>query len=268
MRNGRAKEWRMKASYEELRVRCIGGSGDEKRCDTDEIVIGFFQYGCVASLVDSFGRSVLSPTIHSHAHTSIANKHPSTAADTHLKMATAHHTEPWSPTITNYLLEVDHGALEQEYYGPFNTMLTHVFPFAEHYTVVPQSYPNPREAVGYLIEFMLLVNNKIVGGAEIKRESDIDDDNARRAAHQQVLNRFRTMHDLVRVPVLVLISAIGRHCRVYRYTRATRRAVPALTAGLARDQWDIDLTTPQGRWRLDEVFIEIKHNAHTTMQPD
>ncbi|KAK3837958.1 MAG: hypothetical protein JOS17DRAFT_732281 [Linnemannia elongata] len=96
--------------------------------------------------------------------------------------------EPWPLAITNYLLEVDPVALEQEYYGPFNTMLTYVFPFAEHYAVAPQSYPNRREAADYLIEFMLLVNNRVVGGVEIKRESDIDDDNAR----QQPTNRCST----------------------------------------------------------------------------
>ncbi|KAF9090090.1 hypothetical protein BGX29_011680 [Mortierella sp. GBA35] len=114
------------------------------------------------------------------------------ATNTSLEMVMAYDGEPWPIAITNYLLEVDPAALEQEYYGPFNTMLTHVFPFAEHYAVAPQSHPNRREAVDYLIEFMLLVNNRVVGGVKIRRESDIDDDNARRAAHQQVLDRFQS----------------------------------------------------------------------------
>lgn len=71
-------------------------------------------------------------------------------------MVMAYDGEPWPIAITNYLHGVDPAALEQEYYGLFNMMLTHVFPFAEHYAVAPQSHPNRRGAVDYLIEFMLL----------------------------------------------------------------------------------------------------------------
>ncbi|KAK3809700.1 MAG: hypothetical protein JOS17DRAFT_764874 [Linnemannia elongata] len=87
------------------------------------------------------------------------------AANTPLEMVMAYDGEPWPLAITNYLLEVDPVALEQEYYGPFNTMLKYVFPFAEHYAVAPQSYPNRREAADYLIEFMLLVNNRLLAAS-------------------------------------------------------------------------------------------------------
>ncbi|KAF9121163.1 hypothetical protein BGW39_010788 [Mortierella sp. 14UC] len=144
------------------------------------------------------------------------------AANTPLEMVMAHDGEPWPIAITDYLLRVDPVALEQEYYGPFNTILTHVFPFAEHYAVAPQSRPIYREAVDYLIRFMLMVNKKVVvGGVEIRRESDIDDDKRRKDAHKQVVDRFRTMHDSIVVPVIVIVSAIGRRCRVYRYTHRT-----------------------------------------------
>ncbi|KAF9536622.1 hypothetical protein EC957_010306 [Mortierella hygrophila] len=76
------------------------------------------------------------------------------ATNTPLEMA--YSGEPWPIAITNYLLEVDPAALEQEYYGPFNTMLTLVFPFAEHYAVTPQSHPNRREAVDYLIQTSMM----------------------------------------------------------------------------------------------------------------
>ncbi|KAF8948792.1 hypothetical protein BGZ46_005297 [Entomortierella lignicola] len=109
-----------------------------------------------------------------------------------------HNDKPWPIGMTNYLLGVEYGALDQEYYAPFNIILTHVFPFAEHYAVAPQTYPNHREAVDYLIEFLLLANNNVVGGVEIKRESDIDEEDGRRGAHKQVLDRFRTMHDSIR----------------------------------------------------------------------
>src|SRR5689334_20973551 len=133
-------------------------------------------------------------------------------ANTLLEMVMAHDGEPWPLAITNYLLPVDHGALDQEYYGPFNTTLTHVFPFSDNYTVAPQTYPNRRGGADYLIELLELSGNQVVGGVEVKRESDIGDEHSRRASHSQALDRFRSMHGLVQVPVIVMVSAIGRHC--------------------------------------------------------
>ncbi|KAF9425148.1 hypothetical protein BGZ76_003402, partial [Entomortierella beljakovae] len=69
-------------------------------------------------------------------------------------------------------------------------LLTNVFPFTEHYAVAPQTHPNRREAGDYLIELLLLANNNIVGVVEIKRESDINEEDGRRGAHKQVLDRF------------------------------------------------------------------------------
>lgn len=176
-------------------------------------------------------------------------------------MDTINDDEPWSPTITRLLLNVDYGALEQEYYGPFNTLLTNVFPFNEHYIVAPQAHPNHRDAVDFLIEFMLLVDNIVVGGFEIKRELDIDNDAGRLNAHQQVLDRFRTMHGFLQLPVFIMVSAIGKHCRVYRYTRETRISVPSFADPHDKSQWSIDLSTIHGRRQLNTVFNEIKQNA-------
>lgn len=174
----------------------------------------------------------------------------------------AQNNEPWPIEMTNVLLEVNpQEALEQEYYGPYNLILNRVFTFEQHYLVSPQTHPNRREAVDYLIEFLLVINNRIVGGIEIKRESDLEESYTRQAAHRQVLDRFRSMHDSIRVPVLVIISAIGKFCRVYRYTPATRTSVPAITTHYGKEDWNIDLSTLQGRQQLNTVFNEIKTNA-------
>ncbi|KAF9102727.1 hypothetical protein BGX27_010872 [Mortierella sp. AM989] len=178
----------------------------------------------------------------------------------------ARNEEPWPIELTNYLLGVEYGALDQEYYAPFNALLNNVFPFAEHFAVAPQTYPNPREPGDYLIELLLLANDNVVGGVQIKRESDIDQEIERRAAHKQVLDRFRTMHHLIHVPAVVMVSAFGRYCRVYRHTLATRTAVPAMTASIERDQWDIDLSRPQGRHQLNAAFNEIKAHARAIIQ--
>ncbi|KAF9168244.1 hypothetical protein DFQ26_000073 [Actinomortierella ambigua] len=175
--------------------------------------------------------------------------------------------EPWPLEMTNYLLSVEYEALELEYYGPFNVILTHVFPFAEHYVVAPQAHPNRRDTVDYnqRVKYLILgPNHKAVGGVVINRASDIDDA-GRRDAHRQALDSFRTLHDSVRVPVMVLISAIGRHCRVYRYTRASRVAVPAMGDSISREQWSIDLSTPQGRQQLNAAFNEIKANTQADL---
>ncbi|KAG0329142.1 hypothetical protein BGZ99_003293 [Dissophora globulifera] len=161
---------------------------------------------------------------------------------------------------TDFLLAVDHQvAPGQEYYGPYNVILNHVFTFEEHYVVNPQPYPILQQAVDYPLEFLVMtLNSRVVMGVEIKRENDLVDKPSRRLAHTQVLDRFYMMRESLQIPVFVIVSVFGRYCRIYRYTQATRTAVPDFMSSCNEVDWDIDLATLQGRRRLNDVFDEVK----------
>ncbi|KAF9197163.1 hypothetical protein BGZ49_002559 [Haplosporangium sp. Z 27] len=100
--------------------------------------------------------------------------------------------EPWDIQATNLLLNVDHeNALEQGYYGPYNIVLNLVFPFHEHYMDAPQTLPPLKEAVDYLFEYLILINNRTVMGMEIKREMDFNYLHKRTEADRQIIDDFK-----------------------------------------------------------------------------
>ncbi|KAF8950237.1 Protein Tob2 [Entomortierella lignicola] len=172
--------------------------------------------------------------------------------------------EPWDIQATNLLLDVDHeNALEQAYYGPYNTILNLVFPFHEHYMVAPQKISSFKEAVDYLIEYLVLINNRAVMGMEIKRGVDFNYPHKRIEADRQVRDCFYTMRNDINIPIFIMVSAFGRRCCVYRYTRGATRQLSATTpllvpGGPSMEQWNIDLSTIEGRVALGNVFNEVK----------
>ncbi|KXN68562.1 hypothetical protein CONCODRAFT_9157 [Conidiobolus coronatus NRRL 28638] len=173
--------------------------------------------------------------------------------------------EPWPISMTTVLLRANHTvAREQEYYGPYNTILTHVFRWGDGYMVSPQTHPNHPDSIDYLIEYIVMdQQGRVVGAIEIKREFGSQDDSFRRNAHIQIIVRFRSMENIIMVPTFVIISAIGRVCRVYQYTREGRIFNPPPNATINMGEWGIDISTLNGRLRLNNAFNVIKQNAQT-----
>ncbi|KAF8926061.1 hypothetical protein EDD21DRAFT_369957 [Dissophora ornata] len=172
----------------------------------------------------------------------------------------------WHPFLTELQQAIDPDADGQDYYGFYNALLTIAFPFDQRYIVAPQTYPNTqteRTPFDNLINYYVQFGKYIVLGVEVKPSNVFSYPSWIASAQEQVYARFRTMRATIRnaqLPTFVIISAIGFKCRVYTYTLATNQVEPPKLPS-TQDQWDIDITTDQGRVRLAAVFRGIRERS-------
>ncbi|KAF9163132.1 hypothetical protein BGX21_003275 [Mortierella sp. AD011] len=166
--------------------------------------------------------------------------------------------EPWIPLATEVLLTIPTNSVEQAYYGPYNLLLTDSFPGQAGYIVSPQTNPNSREAIDFLLEYVVIINRIPVMVVEVKRENTLQFEHARVNADLQVRDRFESMRNEHRLSETVGISIFGRFCRVYRYNRATQQITANGGDDLNQAHWNIDLHTHQGRMELAAVFEHVR----------
>ncbi|KAF8965168.1 hypothetical protein BGZ46_000643 [Entomortierella lignicola] len=138
----------------------------------------------------------------------------------------------------------------------------------------PQMYPieETRLASDFAIEYE--VGYQTSGGVdtpvmllEIKRATDLYYIGTRISADNQARARFQVMRSNLRVPTLIIISAIGSMCCVYRFDTATGQVEPPrimptnprIIEDLApTERWDIDISTLAGRVELNNWFDSVK----------
>ncbi|KAF9185466.1 hypothetical protein BGZ49_004286 [Haplosporangium sp. Z 27] len=179
--------------------------------------------------------------------------------------------EPWPISRTNRLPAIDPTAKEKFYHGPYNMILLSVFNEPQ-YEISPQVLPlESRTAIDYVLEYLVQVQDGIpVLGLEIKRASDLNFNERRCTADEQIHDRFKELAPLIRTPRFYMISAIGTQCCIYTYERGangitiTPPAIHPINCGIVEDlapaaRWDIDLCTLAGRNRLNEYFIDIRN---------
>ncbi|KFH61722.1 hypothetical protein MVEG_12438 [Podila verticillata NRRL 6337] len=187
--------------------------------------------------------------------------------------------EPWNTRINRKFARIVAGSQEKEYYTPYDALLHEVFPINEGYFVSPQVYPlKDRKSVDFGVEYEIGFENPGDDNAvdtpvmllEIKKSTHIIDDSTRREADSQVRERFTAMRGSLKVPTLIVISALGTRCCIYRYTWATGVVVPPMiipqnprySEDLApQEWWNIDIATLDGRLQLNRVFDEVKAMA-------
>jgi hypothetical protein len=188
--------------------------------------------------------------------------------------------EPWNPRINRKFARIVPGSQEKEYYTPYDALLHEVFRIDEGYFVSPQVYPlRSPESVDFGVEYEIgfenpnADNNAIdtpVMLLEIKKSTHFMRASGRQEADSQARERFTAMRGSLRVPTLIVISALGTKCCVYRYTWATGVVVPSMnyaqddrySEDLApQEWWNIDIATLEGRLELNRVFDEVKAMA-------
>ena len=156
---------------------------------------------------------------------------------------------------------------ESKYYGPYNTLLTDLFPKVEHYMVVPQ-YKRPRrpESVDFTTIFLIQRQEQPVFFLEVKAAGHIHNDSDRAAADQQMRERVYALRNDIEIPILYGASAIGTKLCVYKYTKDSRKLEPELILGdtkividtAPRERWDVDLLTDEGERKFRDVIGDVK----------
>ena len=156
---------------------------------------------------------------------------------------------------------------ESEYYGPYCGLLHYLFPREEHYMVVPQ-YKRPTEltSIEFTTIFLIQRRKDPVFFLEIKAAGHIHRGSSRAAADKQMRERVNNLCDVVKIPVLYGVSAIGTKLCFYKYTKDTGRLEPELIPGhtkfvvdtAPRDRWEFDVLTAEGERKVREVIGDVK----------
>jgi len=170
---------------------------------------------------------------------------------------------PWGATILEQFELINRYTTdESEYYGPYITLLTDMFPHIEHYQVAPQfKGPVTPGSVDFTVIYVVMKRKVPVLFIEVKPYVHLHEIGTRGKADNQMRERFR---DLVGpnlpVPKLYGISAMGTCFSVYEYTKETSRLTPPM---IARDPDIINDVAPQARWNYEllEPVGEVKFRS-------
>ncbi|KAF8461281.1 hypothetical protein BDZ91DRAFT_737655 [Kalaharituber pfeilii] len=158
---------------------------------------------------------------------------------------------------------------ESRYYGPYNGLLSDLFPKQEHYMVVPQ-YKRLTQLTSVDVDFttIFLVQQREhpVFFLEIKAAGHIHRTSSRAAADNQMREMVGNLCDDVKIPILYGVSAIGTKLCFYKYTKDTGKLEPALIPGhtkvvvdtAPRDRWEFDVLTHEGEQKLRDVIGDVK----------
>jgi hypothetical protein len=166
--------------------------------------------------------------------------------------------------------------LESRYYGPYDRLFNYaVIEGSFTLFLAPQSAPDqtsPRDAVDFVV-FMVVLNQeqKPVLIAEIKDDKWANEPDKRQRADAQMRQRFDQMLPNCAIPHLYGLSLLGTSLRVYRGDKATRVVTPhfigrpdmdrTLPPDFLEGQWDLDILSPDGLKKMQEIVAYIKAEA-------
>ena len=175
----------------------------------------------------------------------------------------------WADTIREQFDLVDRFTTDEtEYYGPYNTLLTDIFPHAEYFQIIPQ-YKGPVTpgSIDFTTIYIVRKRKCPVFFIEIKPFPHLDDISTREKADQQMRDRFVNIigRNLV-IPKLYGISAMGTRFSVYVYNKETNVLLPPSIARDAMyvtdvapaDRWNHELLEDDGEQKMREFVSEVK----------
>jgi hypothetical protein len=158
---------------------------------------------------------------------------------------------PLPETILDQFRSVNRSTTdESEYYGPYTSLLTDLFPHSEKFQVVPQLRgPTNPDDTGFTIIFVVMKRKVPVFLVEIKPHVHLQSYGRRSNAAEQTRNRFLEL-DIYNSPIPKLygVSAMGTCLCIYEYTKATNTLLPPRTIP---DPMVVNDIAPRERWKYD-----------------
>jgi len=174
---------------------------------------------------------------------------------------------PWPPKIIRSFEIAEPGGVKDEsrFYGPYNTLLTYLFPFEQDFTVIPQ-YKRPQQSrsVDFTTIFIVSRDEHPVFFMEIKPSSHIEWISTRADADKQMRERIKTIFDSVKIDTLYG-SALGTGLCVYKTQRESGDIEPQeivenprrVTDNAPLERWNINLLDAEGERRVREIVAHI-----------
>ena len=181
-----------------------------------------------------------------------------------------HYMAAWSNNVINQFKAVPDNPWENDFYAPYNKLLSILFPADSQYTVAPQANPynNSKESVDFIIEFHVLYNDVPVFVVEVKAPSVFVYPSTREEADVQIRSHLRDLVGQCPLSKLHGVSAIGTKLCFYSAHQTQNSlaiklqripADPQLTTDMApQSRWDVDVLEDGGVVHLREVVDAIK----------
>lgn len=167
----------------------------------------------------------------------------------------------------------DTETIENRFYGLYDDILTECFPrdqfslFPQYAT--PQMRPRSAESIDFMITYVVEANDSPIFFIEVKPPTHLPSASARKAAQNQVIDRFGDIGHLVKIPNLCGISAIGRNLAYYKWNKATGEVIPEIQPDsnvLFKDTapiefWDTNVMQQDGYEKFMAAVNEAKASA-------
>ncbi|KAG0138275.1 hypothetical protein HOY82DRAFT_596506 [Tuber indicum] len=141
---------------------------------------------------------------------------------------------------------------ESQFYGPYNALLSFLFPHKEMYMVVPP-YKCPAQlgSVDLVTMFIVRHNQHAVFFLKVKSSGSLNDISSRKEADLQMREQFEHLFEDVKIETLY-----GRSGRLSPTVIPTSGEFVTDTAPI--DRWSVDILTPAGEEQLRQVAQHIK----------
>ena len=127
----------------------------------------------------------------------------------------------WSDGVVEQFEIVDLYTTEEsdfKFYGPFNSLLSELFPISEHYMVSPQ-FKRVDGSLDFTVRFIVRRRRVPVFFIEVKTLRSLKELSTRGGADDQIRQRFREFASGVSTPTLYGLSALALS---FAFTRTTR----------------------------------------------
>jgi len=175
---------------------------------------------------------------------------------------------PWPDAIIEQFELIDCLEDETEYYGPYNTLLNNLFPYTEHFQVVPQYKGSITPgSIDFTTTYVVRKQKCPVFFIEMNPFTHLDRLFTREKADAQMRAKFFALIDrnLV-IPKLYGVSAIGTRLAIYEYLKESNQLTPPTISRDPKymidvapaDRWTHELLEPAGEAKLKELVASIK----------
>ncbi|KAH8992511.1 hypothetical protein EDB92DRAFT_1797158 [Lactarius akahatsu] len=167
--------------------------------------------------------------------------------------------------------------LESRYYGPYDRLFNYALvegSFTFYLTLL--TAPDETSARD-VVDFMVVLNQeqKPVLFAEIKDDRWANEPYTRQRADTQMRQLYKQMLPNSAIPHLYGLSLLGTSLRVYRGDKVTGTITPHFVGRPHADrifppdflggQWDLDILSPDGLKKMQEIVTYIKEEATNVM---
>jgi hypothetical protein len=177
----------------------------------------------------------------------------------------------WAPTILEQFEIADRYSTDiNEYCGPYNTLLTDLFPHTEGFQVVPDfKAPITFGSINFTTRLVVRYR-KIqfpVFFIDIKPALHLEDISTRAKADEQMHEQFESIAgQKFGIPKLYGISALGIRFSLYNYNEATGIISPPSSSHDSMqfidvapvNRWNLDLLEKIGEEKFKETVAEVK----------